>query len=115
MYGGRVTDNFDRRIVTCYLLEYMGEFIFDSNATFLFAKNSEWEYLIPNEDSIEQTIEFIDKIPLFTPPQVFGLHSNAEITYYTNASKGLWANILSMQTSDGGGGEGGINKEDIIL
>jgi dynein heavy chain len=93
----------------------MGEFIFDSNATFLFAKNSEWEYLIPNEDSIEQTIEFIDKIPLFTPPQVFGLHSNAEITYYTNASKGLWANILSMQTSDGGGGEGGINKEDIIL
>jgi len=31
MYGGRVTDNFDRRIVTCYLLEYLGEFIFDKN------------------------------------------------------------------------------------
>lgn len=115
MYGGRVTDNFDRRIVTCYLLEYLGEFIFDSNATFLFAKMPEWEYLIPNEETIEQTIEFIDKIPLFTPPQVFGLHSNAEITYYTNATKDLWSNILSMATSAGGGGEGGINREDIIL
>jgi len=31
MYGGRVTDNNDRRVMTCYLLEYMGEFIFDSN------------------------------------------------------------------------------------
>lgn len=70
--------------------------------------------MIPNEETIEETIEFIDKIPLFTPPQVFGLHSNAEITYYTNATKDLWTNILAMQTS-AGGGEGGINRDDIIL
>jgi dynein heavy chain len=38
MYGGRVTDNFDRRVVTCYLLEYLGEFLFDGNSTFMFAK-----------------------------------------------------------------------------
>lgn len=31
MYGGRVTDNFDRRILNTYLHEYMGEFIFDTN------------------------------------------------------------------------------------
>jgi dynein heavy chain len=114
MYGGRVTDNFDRRIVTCYLLEYMGEFIFDNNATFIFAKNGDHDYLIPDEETIEATVEFIDRIPLFTPPQVFGLHSNAEITYYTNATKDLWTNILAMQTSEGGG-EGGINRDDIIL
>jgi len=34
MYGGRVTDNNDRRVMTCYLLEYMGEFIFDSMGNF---------------------------------------------------------------------------------
>jgi dynein heavy chain len=67
MYGGRVTDNFDRRIVTCYLLEYMGEFIFDSNSTFIIAKNQSHEYFIPNEETIEATVEFIEKIPLFTP------------------------------------------------
>jgi dynein heavy chain len=57
MYGGRVTDNFDRRIVTCYLLEYLGEFIFDSNSTFIFAKSQNWEYLIPNASTGQETIE----------------------------------------------------------
>jgi dynein heavy chain len=31
MYGGRVTDDRDRRALECYLEEYMGDFIFDSN------------------------------------------------------------------------------------
>jgi dynein heavy chain len=31
MYGGRVTDETDRRCMNAYLLEYMGDFIFDSN------------------------------------------------------------------------------------
>lgn len=31
MYGGRVTDEADRRAMNAYLLEYMGDFIFDSN------------------------------------------------------------------------------------
>jgi len=31
MYGGRVTDNMDRRVLTTYLTEYLGDFIFDTN------------------------------------------------------------------------------------
>jgi dynein heavy chain len=31
MYGGRVTDNLDRRVLTTYLTEYLGDFIFDTN------------------------------------------------------------------------------------
>lgn len=31
MYGGRVTDDLDRRILITYLQEYLGEFIFDKN------------------------------------------------------------------------------------
>jgi len=45
---------------------------------------------------MEATCEFIDNITLFTTPGVFGLHSNAEISYYTNAGKTLWFDILSM-------------------
>lgn len=115
MYGGRVTDDCDRRVMSSYLLEYMGGFIFDSNQRFFFAK-TDFEYVIPGDDikTSEQTMEFIEAIPLVTPPGVFGLHSNAEITYYSNAAKELWVNILQMATSDGGGA-GGVNREDIIL
>lgn len=112
MYGGRVTDNNDRRVMTCYLLEYMGEFIFDSNQKFFFSRAAA-DYVIPTGATTEETIEFIEQIPLFTVPNVFGLHSNAEITYYTNSAKELWVNIIQMQTSEGGQ-SGGVTKEEII-
>jgi len=95
MYGGRVTDNNDRRVMTCYLLEYMGDFIFDANQRFFFSRAGA-DYVIPTETTTEATMEFIDQIPLFTVPNVFGLHSNAEITYYSNAAKELWVNIIQM-------------------
>jgi len=58
-------------------------------------------------------MEFIESLPLFTPPGVFGLHSNAEITYFNNSAKRLWADILEMQTSEASG-DSGITREDVI-
>lgn len=55
----------------------------------------------------------IDEIPLFTSPGVFGLHSNAEISYFSNSAKALWFNTLKMQTSDGGS-SGAVNKEEYV-
>lgn len=112
MYGGRVTDDLDRRILITYLQEYLGDFIFDSNQKFYFSRQGA-DYVIAEEENMEATCEFIDNITLFTTPGVFGLHSNAEISYYTNAGKTLWFDILSMQTSAGGAG-GGINREEQI-
>lgn len=37
MYGGRVTDDFDRRVLVTYLDEYMGDFLFDKNREFTFS------------------------------------------------------------------------------
>lgn len=107
MYGGRVTDNYDRRVLNTYLTEYMGEFIFDKNQKFFFSKSEEADYIIPDELDPEMIMEVIDEIPIFTRPSVFGLHSNAEIAYFTNAAKELWVSTLSMQTSDGASAGGG--------
>jgi dynein heavy chain len=55
MYGGRVTDDWDRRVLMTYLDEYMGEFIFDKNQEFFFSK-AEYDYKIPiDAENMEQT------------------------------------------------------------
>jgi len=113
MYGGRVTDDFDRRILNTYLKEFMGDFIFDTNQKFFFSK-SEYDYIIPVDAvNMEMIFAEIEKIPLFTNPGVFGLHSNAEISYFSNSVKELWTNTLLMQTSEGGDA-GGFNREEYI-
>jgi dynein heavy chain, axonemal len=53
MYGGRVTDEFDRRVLNTYLEEYMGDFLFDKNHKFYFAKLKTKNYELPKYDNIE--------------------------------------------------------------
>jgi dynein heavy chain len=96
MYGGRVTDDFDRRVLNTYLKEFLGDFIFDTNQKFFFSK-ADFNYTIPTEAVTKELIEIEnEKIPLFTNPGVFGLHSNAEIQYFSNSVKELWLNTLMM-------------------
>jgi dynein heavy chain len=84
-----------------YLEEYMGDFLFDKNRKFYFSKTPEFNYAQPAVMSLEGFINAVNKIPLINSPIVFGLHPNAEITYYTNPAKNLWDNLLSMQVSSG--------------
>jgi dynein heavy chain len=84
MYGGRVTDSYDRTCLVTYLDEYMGDFLFDKNRPFFFAKTAEYSYKIPDQITKEVLNENIEEMPDLTLPSVFGLHSNAEITYFQN-------------------------------
>jgi hypothetical protein len=44
MYGGRVTCDFDRRVLTTYVGEYMGDFLFDAFQPFKFFASKDFEY-----------------------------------------------------------------------
>lgn len=50
----------------------------------------------------------------FRPAQVFGLHANADISYYTTAAKALWAGLVDLQPRTGAGGAGGISREELV-
>lgn len=47
MYGGRVIDSFDRRILTSYMDEYFGDFLFYTYRQFHFFCNKDVDYKIP--------------------------------------------------------------------
>ena len=101
MYGGRVTDDCDRRVVETYMQEYLGDFLFDTFQPFHFYQDDEsrikgkghgTDYCIPPLGGKDRYLAAIDSFPGIESqtPEVFGLHPNAEIDYLTNASKKLW-------------------------
>lgn len=47
MYGGRAIDSFDRRILTVYMDEYLGDFLFYTFQRFHFFRNKDVAYKIP--------------------------------------------------------------------
>uniref|UniRef100_A0A4X2JQB9 Dynein axonemal heavy chain 10 n=1 Tax=Vombatus ursinus TaxID=29139 RepID=A0A4X2JQB9_VOMUR len=113
MYGGRAIDSFDRRILTIYMDEYLGDFIFDTFQPFHFFRNKEVDYKIPEGETKEHFVEAIESLPLANTPEVFGLHSNAEIGYYTQAARAMWSHLLELQPQTGESVTG-IGREDYI-
>ena len=47
MYGGRVSDAYDRRVLTTYLDEYLGDFLFDEFQPFHFYADERVDYAVP--------------------------------------------------------------------
>lgn len=101
MYGGRVIDSYDRRVSETYMDEYFGDFLFDSFQPYHFYRDKEVDYVIPPEGELEDYRKFIEGLPLVNTPEVFGLHPNAEIGYFTQAAKEMWSNLIELQPQTG--------------
>ena len=76
-YGGRVTDDWDRRCLLSILQIYYNPDILEDGYKFSDSGN----YYAPSIGTIESYREYIDSLPLVDEPEVFGLHENANITY----------------------------------
>ncbi|KAJ3374425.1 Dynein heavy chain 10, axonemal, partial [Entophlyctis sp. JEL0112] len=90
IYGGRVTDDYDRRVLMTYLDEYLGDFLFDTFQPFFFFQSPQVEYKVLLNGTREDYIAYIETLPLTNAPDVFGLHPDAEIGYLTSAVKDMW-------------------------
>ena len=112
MYGGRVSDDMDRRVLKTYLEEYMGDFLFDDCQKFFFSQSG-FDYELPEHGPLSNYRDEVEKLPLTNSPAVFGLHPNAEIQYYTETTRAMWRDLISLQPRTAGGGGGG-SREDYI-
>jgi len=111
-YGGKITDDFDRRLFNTYGKSWLVERCLSPDFTFV-AGNLTY-YIPPTNPDIEVYRKFIAELPLVDDPEVFGLHGNADLAYRTAQTKTTLATILDIQPKEGGGG-GGLTREEIVL
>lgn len=100
-YGGRVTDDFDKRLLNTFTLKWFGEHMF-TNAFFFSDKN----YPLPKFNKMDDLMNFINSLPPNDKPEAFGLHANADITYQTNTAKTVLDTIMNIQPKESSGGAG---------
>ncbi|ORZ35435.1 dynein heavy chain and region D6 of dynein motor-domain-containing protein [Catenaria anguillulae PL171] len=112
-YGGRVTDEYDRRVVNTYLEEYTGDFLFDTHQRFFFFRSEHVQYGLPLEGTRDEYLAAVESLPLTNAPDVFGLHPDAEIGYLTNFVRDMWSQLVALQPRRTAGA-GGLSRDDII-
>ena len=107
-YGGRITDDWDRRCMNTLLKEYVCPGAIEDNYQFSADPN----YLQPPLGNHASYMEYIKLWPIQPHPEAFGLHENADITCAQNDVKDLFETVLSLQPRVSAGG--GLKREDII-
>ena len=73
-YGGRVTDDYDKRLLNTFAKVWFSESIFSEG--FVFYKG----YPVLNFKQVSDYLKSIDEMAAVDPPQAYGLHPNADIT-----------------------------------
>ncbi|NWW98330.1 DYH17 protein, partial [Caloenas nicobarica] len=107
MYGGHITDDWDRRLCRTYLSEYVQPEMLDGEVYLAPG------FLIPPSLDYKGYHQYIDENLPSESPYLYGLHPNAEIGFLTLTSDQLFRTVLEMQPkeSDAAGGSG-VSREE---
>uniref|UniRef100_A0A8C3QD06 Dynein axonemal heavy chain 12 n=1 Tax=Geospiza parvula TaxID=87175 RepID=A0A8C3QD06_GEOPR len=108
-YGGRVTDDWDRRLLLTMLDDFYNPDIIE-NPRYTFSPSG--NYYAPPKGTYEEYIEFIKNLPFTQHPEVFGLHENVDIAKDLQQTKTLFESLILTQ---GGGSQGTSGGGDSTL
>jgi dynein heavy chain len=109
-YGGRITDDWDRRLANVYVNQYFCE---DALAVPSFPLSDQPEYYIPEDGDLESYKEYIATLPQTDHPAAFGQHPNADIQSAIQDTNDLLATVISLQPRVVT--EGGESNESKVL
>ncbi|XP_024377701.2 uncharacterized protein [Physcomitrium patens] len=110
-YGGRVTDDKDRRCINTLLLTFITPLVVESEG---YKFSNSGIFRVPKDvATVSGYLNYIRELPLAPKPEIFGLHENADITCDQNESYDLFGTLLSLQPREQVQGKG-MSQDNII-
>jgi len=109
-YGGRVTDDWDRRCLMTILHKFYNPKVLEEGYTF----SSSGKYFAPPSGNFADYKAYLEALPQQDNPEIFGMHSNANITYMMQETSTMFGTILALQPRDAGG-EGGQSPDEVVV
>jgi len=106
MYGGHITDNWDRRLCMSYLSVYLKEELLDGMTLFP-------GFATPGPMTHKQYMEYVDEQLEREVPIAYGLHPNSEINFMTKQADELCHAISELQPR-GGGASAGLTLQEKV-
>jgi len=110
-YGGRVTDDNDRRCLITTLEKY---YCTDNLTDDYFYSESE-KYKAPPFGDAQSYRDYINQLPEEDAPEVFGLHDNANIAYQRAESDAMVSKVLNIQPRISTGKGGGLSPDELVV
>ncbi|XP_062330264.1 dynein axonemal heavy chain 17-like [Osmerus eperlanus] len=107
MYGGHITDDWDRKLCRTYLEEYVRSEMLEGEL------NLAPGFPVPPNSDYKGYHSYIDEMLPAESPYLYGLHPNAEIGFLTVTSEKLFRTVLEMQPKESSAAGGaGVSRED---
>lgn len=92
-YGGRVTDEWDRRLLASMLMKYCNELVLKDHH--LWTKDGVYYSL--EVGPLDSYRDYINTLPDDDSTEIFGLHQNARINFQNKESTALIQTLLLVQ------------------
>nr|XP_021499024.1 dynein heavy chain 9, axonemal [Meriones unguiculatus] len=109
MYGGHITDDWDRRLCRTYLEEFIRPEMLEGELSLAPG------FPLPGNMDYSGYHQYIDAELPPESPYLYGLHPNAEIGFLTLTSEKLFRTVLEMQPRDSHAGDGAtITREEKV-
>lgn len=109
-FGGRVTDDWDRRTLLSHLQRILQPKLLEDN----FAFDEQGLFTVPPTRGFQNTLAHVAKYPSDDSPDVFGLHLNAQMAAQMAASRDFISAIQGVQPRVSGSKTGSGSDEAII-
>jgi dynein heavy chain len=110
-YGGRVTDDWDRRTLTTILETFINPDVLKDD----YAFSPSGKYTSVKCDTQQEYLKSVGEWEINTHPEVFGLHENADITCARNETFDTLATIVVFEgTGSGGGKAAGKTPDEMV-